>query len=135
MKKICVLLTLLMAMTVLCGCSEIAAQIDTEAVLQQVETIAGQIDVEAIVTDVIEKIDWEELKDYAQQGYDALVEHFPALKGENIKAFLKDNGLELLNKYVASGDEAMQENARKLGEIIKILNPELTDEVESVIAG
>ena len=28
----------------------------------------------------------------------------------------------------------MQDNARKLGEILKILNPELTDEVDSVIA-
>jgi len=134
MKKICVLLTLLMAMTVLCGCSEIAAQIDTEAVLQQVETIAGQIDVEAIITDVIDSIDWEELKTYAKDGYDALVEKFPALKGENIKAFLKDNGLELIKQYVESTDSEMQNNARKLGEILKILNPELTDEVDAVIA-
>ena len=125
MKKICLLLCLLISMAVFSGCSEIAAQ---------VETIAQQVDVEAIITGVVESIDWEELKSYAQQGYDALTEHFPALKGENIKAFLKNNGLELLNKYIESSDETMQENARKLGEIIKILNPELSDEVDSVIA-
>lgn len=125
MKKICILLCLLLSMTVLAGCSEIAAQ---------VETIASQVDVEALITSAIEKIDWEELTTYAQQGYDALTEHFPALKAENVKAFLKDHGLELMKKYVGSTDETQQENARKLGEILKILNPELTDEVDSVIA-
>ena len=125
MKKICILLCLLLTMTVLSGCSEIAAQ---------VETIASQVDVEALITGVIENIDWEELKAYAQQGYDALTDHFPALKTENIKAFLKDHGLELMKKYVSSTDETQQDNARKLGEILKILNPELTDEVNSVIA-
>ena len=124
MKKICILLCLLLVMTALTGCSEIAAQ---------VETIASQVDVEALITGIIEKIDWEELKAYAQQGYDSLIEHFPALKGENVKAFLKDHGLDLLKKYVSSTDETQQENARKLGQILKILNPELTDEVNSVI--
>ena len=124
MKKICLLICLLLSVPAFSGCGEIAAQ---------VETIAQQVDVEAIVTGVIENIDWDELKSCAQQGYDALTERFPALKGENIKAFLKDNGLELLNKYIESSDETMQENARKLGEIIKILNPELSDEVDSVI--
>lgn len=125
MKKICILCCLLLCMAGFSGCGEVAAQ---------VETMAQQIDVEAIVTGVVEKIDWEELKRYAQQGYDLLTEQFPALKSENVKAFLKDNGLELVNKYIASSDEAMQENARKLGEIIKILNPELSDEVDAAIA-
>ena len=125
MKKITTLLILLLSMTTLCGCSE---------VMQQVETVAQQIDVETLVTEAIENIDWEELKTHAQQGYDTLVEHFPALKSENIKSFLKTNGLKLLSEYVKSNDEAMQDNARKLGEILKILNPELTDEVDSVIA-
>lgn len=124
MKKICLLLCLLLSMAMFNGCSEVAAQ---------VETVAQQVDIEAILTGVIESIDWEELKKYAQEGYDALTEQFPALKGENVKAFLKENGLDLLNKYIESSDEAMQENARKLGEIIKILNPELSDEVDSII--
>ena len=124
MKKLMIVLCLLLSMCVFNGCSE---------VVQQVETIAGQIDVEAIVTEVVQNIDWAELKSYAEKGYDALVEQFPALKAENVKTFLKDNGLELMNKLIESSDTQQQENARKLGEIIKILNPELTDEVDRVI--
>lgn len=124
MRKLCVLICLLLSIAMFAGCSE---------VVQQVETVARQVDVEALVTEVIEKIDWNELKQYAQQGYDALTEHFPALKGENVKAFLKENGLDLMNKLIESTDEAQQESARKLGEIIKILNPELTDEVDRII--
>lgn len=126
MKTVCVLLCLLFSMTLFPGCSE---------VMQQMETVAQQIDVEAVVTEVIESIDWNELTDYARQGYDALVDHFPALKGDTIRSFLKENGLQLLNRYVASSDDAMQENARKLGQILIILNPELTDEVQAVISG
>ena len=130
MKRIVMLLALVLCLTSLWGCT--SEEIGT--VVQQVETIAGQIDVEGIINEVISKIDWEELKSYAQEGYDALTEKYPALKGESIKAFLKENGLELMNKYLQSADETKQENARKLGEIIKILNPDLTDEVDAVIA-
>ena len=122
-KKI--LVCLLLCMAALFGCDD---------ALAQVETAVGQVDLEKIVTEVIESIDWEELKATLENGYDSLTEKYPALKGENIKAFLKEHGLELLNKYVSSSDEAMQENARKLGEIIKILNPELSDEVDAVIS-
>ena len=71
---------------------------------------------------------------YTQEGYDALTEKYPALSGENIKGFLKENGLELMKKYLQSTDADKQENARKIGEILKILNPELIDEVDAVIA-
>lgn len=123
MKKL--IIPLLLVLVFFCGCSEIS---------RQAETIASQVDVEAIITGVIEKIDWEQLESYAKEGYEALVEKFPALKAENVKAFLKDNGLELMNKFLSSADEATQENAGKLGEIIKILDPELTDEVDKVLA-
>ena len=132
MNRIVILMALVLCLTALPGCS--SGSIDTGVLMQQVETIAGQIDVEGILSDVISKIDWEELREYTQKGYDALTEKYPALKGDNIKAFLKENGLELMNKYLLSTDETKQENARKLGEIIKILNPELTDEVDAVIA-
>ena len=126
MKKLSVLLLVLLGMTMLCGCSE---------VMQQMETVVQQIDLEAVITEAVESIDWQELETYAREGYDALTAHFPALKGENIKTFLKTNGLELLNGYVENSGEDMQENARKLGQILKILNPELADEVDSVICG
>ena len=124
MKKFCILLCLLVCLTALSGCSE---------VVSTVETIGQQVDVESIVTGLIAKIDWEELKGYAEDGYTALTEKYPALKSENIKSFLKENGLELLKKYIESTDESIQENAEKLGQIIKILEPELTDEVNAVI--
>lgn len=123
MKKL--FLPLLLALLLLCGCSEVA---------QQVETLAQNVDVEAIVTGVVEKIDWEQLQDYAKEGYDALVEKYPALKAENVKAFLKDNGLDLMNKLLSSTDESTQENADKLGSILKILYPDLSDEVDQVLA-
>lgn len=132
MNRIITLVGLLLCLTTLCGCS--SGQIDASALIQQVETIASQVDVESIINEIINKIDWDELKDYARQGYDALTEKYPALKGENIKAFLKENGLDLMKKYLQSTDVTKQENARKLGEILKILNPELTDEVDAVIA-
>lgn len=132
MNRIVILMALILCLTSLLGCS--SSSIDTGALMQQVETIAGQIDVEGILSDIISKIDWEELKGYTQKGYDALTEKYPALKSENIKAFLKEHGLELMSKYLQSTDASKQENARKLGEIIKILNPELTDEVDAVIS-
>ena len=123
MKKM--IIPLILALVLLCGCSEVA---------QQVETLAQNVDVEAIVTGVIEKIDWEQLQSYAQEGYDALVKKYPALEAQNVKAFLKDNGLDLMNKFLDSTNEETQLNANKLGQILKILYPDLTDEVAQVLA-
>ena len=122
MKKLIIPLILVL---LLCGCGEIA---------QQVETIAQNVDVEAIITGVIEKIDWEQLQSYAKEGYDALVEKYPALAAENVQAFLKDNGLELMNKLLSSTNEETQANADKLGQILKILYPDLTDEVDQILS-
>ena len=133
MFRIVKMAVLLICIITLCGCSEITEQVDLDSITQHVETIAQQLDVEGMVSSAVEKIDLEELKQYASQGYDALVSKFPALKGENIKSFIKENGLELMNKYLQSSDAEKQENARKLGEIIKILSPELSDEVNTVI--
>ena len=131
MNRIVILMVLVLCFGTLCGCS--GDSINTDALMQQVETVAGQIDVEGIISEAVSKIDWEELKKYTQEGYSALTDKYPALKGDNIKAFLKENGLELMKKYLQSTDETKQENARKLGEILKILNPELSDEVDAVI--
>ena len=123
MKKLVIILTIVLALLLL-GCSG-------ELSRDTVDTAANAA--ETALETIIENIDWDELKTYTQQGYDALTERFPALKGETIKAFLKEKGLSLLNKYVESKDSETQENARKLGEILKILNPELTDEINAVL--
>ena len=133
MKRMIAVLYLMVCTVMFCGCEQLPEQISPETIWQQVETLASNIDVEAIVTDVIESIDWKELKECARQGYDALTDRYPALKAENVKSFLKDNGLSLLNILVDSTDAETRDNARKLGEIIKILNPELTEEVNQVI--
>lgn len=124
MKKYLWIVVVLLGLTLLCGCSEEELANTASATLSTAEKI---------VATIVENVDWDELKAYVEQGYDALVEKYPSLAGENIQAFLKDNGLKLMKKYLSSTDETMQENARKLGEIIKILNPELADEVSSVI--
>lgn len=104
------------------------------AVFSSCSEAMPDINAEEIILEIVESIDWDELKSYAKDGYDALIERFPALKGENVKAFLKENGLNLLNKYIQSTDAETRENARKLGEILKILNPELSDEVDAILS-
>ena len=133
MKRMIAMLCLMMCTVMFCGCEQLPQEISPETILQQVETLASSIDVEAVVTDVIKSIDWEELKTMAKEGYDALTDRYPALKSENIRSYLKENGLSLLNTLVDSTDAETQDNARKLGEIIKILNPELAEEVERII--
>lgn len=124
MRRLLRFLLLIVCICLLVSCAD-------EATTEALSAVAAAG--EEAVKSIIENIDWEELKGYAQQGYDALVERFPALKGENIKAFLKENGLSLMSKYMESTDGETQENARKLGEILKILNPELTDEVNAIL--
>lgn len=106
-----------------CGCAE----------------VAEQIDVEAILTSVVESIDWEQLQSYAEEGAEALLEKYPALgtltDGEKMKDILKDKGLSLMGDYLKSTEPEVQENARKLGAIIKILYPDLTADVDKVLEG
>lgn len=119
MKKI--IIPLLILSVLLCGCSSVP-----------------EIDAEAILTKIVENIDWEELQGYIQQGTEVVLEKFPALKKltdrEDMQELLKDHGLDLIGKYLDSADPEVQENAQKLGAIIKILSPELTDEVDKVLA-
>ena len=89
---------------------------------------------EKAVTTVIESIDWEELQDSAKDGYEALIKRYPSLEKENVKSYLKDNGLKLIQKFISSTDEGIQENAQKLGQILKILYPELTEEVDTALS-
>lgn len=118
MKKL--MIPLLILSLLLCGCSSLP-----------------EIDTDAILTKVVENIDWEELQGYIQQGTDVVLEKFPALKKladrEDMQKLLKDQGLSLMSKYLENADPAVQENAQKLGAIIKILSPELGDEVDNVL--
>lgn len=119
MKKLIIPLVLLLVF--LCGC----------------EGSLPEINVEEILRSVVESIDWEELKGYVEQGADAVLEKFPALKTltdhKKMQELLKDKGLDLMRQYLESTDPAVQENAEKLGAIIKILSPQLSDEVDAVL--
>lgn len=129
MKKL--MTALLLVSLLFCGCAEVSETITTEVL--QVS------DVEAILTAVVESIDWEQLQTYAEKGAKALVEKYPSLKvladSEQMKAILKDKGLALAGKLLESTEPEIQENARKIGEIIKILYPDLTEDVDAVIYG
>ena len=118
MKKLTILFVLVSLL--LCGCTEGTPEVDVDAVLKG----------------VVESIDWEELQGYVQQGADTVLEKYPTLKKltnrEDLQDLLKDNGLSLLGKYIASTEPDVQENAAKLGAILKILSPELKDEVDAV---
>lgn len=120
MKRLIIPLILLLIFC--CGCSE------------AVSDTAG----EELLRTVVEKIDFDQLMAYAEKGVDAVVEKFSALKPltsrEDMQELLKDKGLDLIGEYLESTDEATQANAEKLGAIIKILSPDLSDEVDAVLA-
>lgn len=124
MKQFFLALILLLSL-MLCGCSEQTVTDAAEAAIAITEKA---------VTTVIESIDWEELQDSAKDGYEALIKRYPSLEKENVKSYLKDNGLKLVQKFISSTDEGIQENAQKLGQILKILYPELTEEVDTALS-
>ena len=77
------------------------------------------------------------LEETATNIKDALIEKFPSLGKlldmDNLKQILKTTGLDLLREYIGSTEPETQEKANTLGAIIKILSPELSDEVDAVI--
>ena len=68
-----------------------------------------------------------------------LVKAFPALEQllsfEGIHDFFRTRGIEMTREYLASADPAAQKRAETLGELTKILFPDLIDEVEAVFEG
>ena len=68
-----------------------------------------------------------------------LVKAFPALEQllsfKGIHDFFRTRGIEMTREYLASADPAAQKRAETLGELTKILFPDLIDEVEAVFEG
>ena len=66
-----------------------------------------------------------------------LVKAFPFLEKvldlNNWKQVLKTTGIDLLREYMASANPETQEKADTLGQVIKILAPDLGDEVDAVL--
>ena len=73
----------------------------------------------------------------ASSAKDALVEAFPVLEQvlnfDNLKQTMKTTGLDLMREYLASSEVKTREKADTLGAVIKILCPDLTDEVDAVL--
>ena len=66
-----------------------------------------------------------------------LVKAFPFLEKvldlNNWKQALKTTGMELLEEYMASAKPDTREKAETLGSVIRILAPELADEVDAIL--
>ena len=77
------------------------------------------------------------MEELASDAKDTLVKAFPFLENlldvENLKQTLKTTGMDLIRDYMASANPETQEKANTLGSVIKILYPDLTDEVDSIL--
>ena len=126
MKRI---IALVLALTLLlCGCS-----------LQQTADAAFKTLLEKIASNQ-ELQNWLEehpVEEMTADAKDALVKKFPILEDllnfDNLKQLLKTTGLDLMNQYISSKSPETQEKAGTLGAIIKILYPDLTDEVDAIL--
>ena len=88
----------------------------------------------------------EELKTWVQEhpvdqltgdAKDTLVKAFPFLENvldlDNWKQALKTTGLDLLRDYVSGASPESREHADTLGAVIRILSPDLADEVDAIL--
>ena len=73
----------------------------------------------------------------ASDAKNTLVQAFPFLEDlldvENLKQQLKTTGLDLMREYMSSASPETQEKANTLGGVIRILAPDLADEVDSIL--
>ena len=126
MKRIIALL--LLAALLLCGCDmESTVSNATEKLLR---SIAENKELQTWVEE-------HPLDTLAGDAVDALTKQFPALEKltdtDNLKQILKTKGLEIIADYLNSTEPETQEKAETLGAVIKILYPDLADEVDSVL--
>ena len=120
-------ITLLLAL-LLCGCD----------VQQTVNTAAERLLRSIAENQELQKwIEEHPIEEMASNAKDTLVKQFPVLEDlldlDNLKQVLKTTGLDLMRQYINSTEPQTQEKADTLGAIIKILYPDLTDEVDAVL--
>ena len=118
---------LLMAL-LLCGC-DVQQTVNTAAE-RLLRSIAENQELQTWVEEhPVEKL--------AADAKDTLVKTFPVLEDllnlDNLKQTLKTTGLDLMRDYLDSTQPETQLKAETLGAIIKILYPDLTDEVNAVL--
>lgn len=126
MKRIIALV--LLAALLLCGCD--MGETVSNATEQLLRSIAENEELQTWIEE-------HPLDSLAADAVNTLTEKFPALKKltdtENLKQVLKTKGLALVSEYLSSTEPETQEKAETLGAIIKILYPDLTDEVDAVL--
>ena len=122
---------ILLISLLLCGCDILAVQ---QTVNDAEEALLRSIVENEALQQWIKDHPFDEL---AAGARDALVEAFPALEQvlnfDNLKQTMKTTGLDLMREYLSSTDPQTQEKADTLGAVIKILCPDLTDEVDAVL--
>lgn len=126
MKRIICLI--LICTLLLCGCD-----------LQQTADSAFKTLLERIASnqELQNWLDEHPVEAMTAEAKDTLMKKFPILEDlldfDNLKQLLKTTGLDLMNQYLSSKSPETQEKANTLGAIIKILYPELTNEVDAVL--
>ena len=126
MKRIIALI--LVCTLLLCGC-DLQQTADT-AFKTLLEKIASNQELQSWLAE-------HPVEEMTADAKDALIRKFPVLEDlldfDNFKQLLKTTGLDLMNQYLSSKSPETQEKANTLGAIIKILNPDLTDEVDAIL--
>lgn len=126
MKRIIAIV--LAAALLLCGCS--VDQTVSGAAEKLLRSIAENEELQTWIEE-------HPIDQLASDAKDTLVKKFPVLEQlldfDNLKQILKTTGLDLMREYLNSTQPETQEKADTLGAIIKILYPDLTDEVDAVL--
>ena len=121
----------LIAALLLCGCDILAVQ---QTVNDAEEALLRSIVENKALQKWIAEHPFDEL---AADTKDALVKQFPTLKQvlnfDNLKQTMKTTGLDLMQEYLSSAEAQTREKAETLGGVIKILCPDLADEVDAIL--
>ena len=126
MKRIIALMLVLTLL--LCGCD--LGQTADAAFKTLLEKIASNQELQAWLED-------HPAEQMTADAKETLMKKFPILEDlldfDNLTQLLKTTGLDLMNQYLSSTAPETQEKANTLGAIIKILYPDLTDEVDAIL--
>ena len=115
----------------LCGCDILETQKTIHEAEEQL--LRAIVENEALQTWIQE----HPFDEVAADAKENLLTAFPALEKllnfDNVHDFFKTRAIEMTQEYLASSDPAAQKRAETLGELTKILFPDLTDEVDAAL--
>lgn len=115
----------------LCGCDILETQKTIHEAEEQL--LRAIVENEALQTWIQE----HPFDEVAADAKENLTAAFPALEKllnfDNVHDFFKTRAIEMTQEYLASSDPAAQKRAETLGELTKILFPDLSDEVDAAL--